>query len=63
MDERVLNEILEDILINLDNEYHIHHDLIKKLVSLSYAKQYDANRDSLVSGVKELLSRNGFELR
>ena len=60
MDDETVEIIVQDFLQNLEQtQIEIPEDMVREMIFLAREKQFDPNRDKLVTGLKLILERHG----
>ena len=62
MDEVEIENLVDTLIQELDSEHEIPRDMLERLISLAFRKQFDSDRMSLVSEIKQILDNFGYSL-
>mgnify|MGYP006154215023 CR=1 FL=1 len=62
MNDETIDEVVKDLVGNIPNNSEFPEELLRDLVIVAFEKQFDSNRDVLISEVKSILSKYGYSL-
>jgi len=62
MDEVEIENLVDTLIQELDSEHEIPRVMLERLISLAFRKQFDSDRMSLVSDIKQILDNFGYRL-
>lgn len=62
MDEAEMDILVETLVQELDGGHEIPRVMLERLIALAFRKQFDSDRMSLVSEIKQILDNFGYSL-